>query len=143
MIYLEGAKFGNLDPELVSVIRGSLVRDPCMEDYLHHLEEHGFTDIAALINDVLPDATMIDLIGFKVGAVAKLRRHFSSLDDTSPRRESSVCNPPARWDFFIGHSRRSGQATTLATKLFSDLTAQGFTCWHVLDTAKHNHYKRG
>ena len=38
-------------------------------------------------------------------------------------------NQPGSWDVFIGHSRRSGQATTIASKLFADLTSAGFSCW--------------
>ena len=38
-------------------------------------------------------------------------------------------NKPGHWDFFIGHSRRSGVATTLAETLHNELTAKGYTVW--------------
>ena len=38
-------------------------------------------------------------------------------------------NYPGHWDFFIGHSRRSGQATTLAATLYHELTTKDYTVW--------------
>ena len=39
----------------------------------------------------------------------------------SASSSSSILNSPGRWNFFLSHTQRSGRATTLATKLFSDL----------------------
>jgi len=36
---------------------------------------------------------------------------------------------PGSWDFFISHTQRSGQATTLAAELHSDFKDLGFSSW--------------
>ena len=42
---------------------------------------------------------------------------------------TTCLNDPGHWDFFIGHSRRSGQATTLAATLYHELTTKDYTVW--------------
>ena len=40
-----------------------------------------------------------------------------------------ICNQPGTWDVFIGHSRRSAEATTLAETLYQSFKEKDYSTW--------------